>query len=144
MCAWIPSLFIWNYHNIFNWLRPHTESKGFLGKKNLLNFKAEFPIHCTPMTHNAVIWLLEAIAHLHGSYIKYFKITSPIIFDIVPKVFQTKSNLKKKLSANEHFSADSCGWDKNIQMVRVTLKLPSFVSCHCNSKCIIVYIKIPQ
>ena len=113
-------------------------------KENLLNFKAEFPIHCTPMTHNAVIWLLEAIAHLHGSYIKYFKITSPIIFDIVPKVFQTKSNLKKKLSANEHFSADSCGWDKNIQMVRVTLKLPSFVSCHCNSKCIIVYIKIPQ
>ena len=97
------------------------------------------------MTHNnAVIRLQEAIAHLHCSYIKYFKITSPIIFDIVPKVFQTKFNLKKTVSANEHFSANSCGRDKNIQMVRVTLKLPNFVSCHRNSKCIIVYIKMPQ
>ena len=32
MYGWVPSLFIWNYHNIINWLYPNTEFKVFLKK----------------------------------------------------------------------------------------------------------------
>ena len=27
MCGWVPLMFTWNYHNIFNWLYPNTKLK---------------------------------------------------------------------------------------------------------------------